>query len=74
MLILAWAAPLPIVDKFVVALMMLALAGMLVRITSGPFTGRSIAVAVGASLVIVLVLEAALPRYFGGLHESGVLA
>ena len=70
MLVLALAPPLPFIGKLVVTLVMLALAGMLIRDAGGSLTWLSIAVAVGASLLIVIALETApLPRYFRGLHE-----
>jgi hypothetical protein len=74
MLFLALSPPLPFVGKLVVTLVMLTLAGMLIRDAGGSLTRQSIAVAVGASLMIVIVLETApLPKYFRGLHEPSVL-
>ena len=76
MLVFALMPPLPFVGKLVVTLVMLALAGMLIRDAGGALTQQSIAVAVGASLMTVIALETApLPRYFRGLHEpSGLVA
>ena len=72
--VLALAAPLQISDKFFVALMMLVLFGVLLRINLGSLSRQSIVLAVGASLLTVLVLEAVLPTHCGGIHELGWLA
>ena len=76
MSILAMAPPLPVGGKLFVAVLMLALAGVLLRmIRGGPFTRKSIGLAVAASVVTVVLLEAALPSsYGGGFHDRGVLA
>jgi len=75
MLILALAPPLPFVGKLVVTLVMLGLAGMLIRDAGGSFTRRSIAVAVGVSLAIVIALEVVIFKgILAGLHERGLLA
>ena len=76
MLVFALMPPLPFTGKLVVTMVMLALAGMLIRDAGGTLTRQSIAVAVGVSRLIVIALETIpLPKYFRGLHEpSGLVA
>lgn len=73
---LAMAPPIPLGGKLFLSFLMVALIGLLLRATRrSTFTGWSAAVALAASLLIVVTLEAVVPyspEYW--IHNQGILA
>lgn len=75
MSVLAMAPPVPLPGKLLAALLMLALGAVLFRATRGPFTIKSLVVAILVSVVTVVALQLLLPSHYGpGLHDRAILA